>query len=33
MEHCFVDAHLHLQDPRFAGILDETLSRAAEGGV
>ena len=33
MKNTFVDAHLHLQDPRFSGILEEVLDRAAERGV
>ena len=33
MEHCFVDAHLHLQDPRFAGRAAELVGRAEERWV
>lgn len=33
MKSCFVDAHLHLQDPRFDGLTGELVSRAQERGV
>ncbi len=33
MKSCLVDAHLHLQDPRFAGSAADLVSRAEERGV
>ena len=34
MEHCgYQDSHLHLQDPRFNGVREDVLQRAAQVGV
>ena len=33
MQTHYVDAHLHLQDPRFEGSAPKVLARAKEAGV